>query len=29
MMEDGRMVDGFPAAQLEARMDFLHDTLGV
>ncbi len=29
VMEDGRMVDAFPAAQLEARMDFLHETLGV
>ena len=29
VMEDGRMIDGFPASQIEARMDFLHDTLGV
>jgi branched-chain amino acid transport system ATP-binding protein len=29
VMEDGRMVDGFPAAQLASRMGFLHETLGV
>jgi len=29
VMEDGRMVDTFPATELEARMDVLHETLGV
>ena len=29
VMEDGRMVDTFPAADLDARMDKLHDVLGV
>ena len=29
VMEDGRMVDSFPAGELDARMDLLHDTLGV
>jgi branched-chain amino acid transport system ATP-binding protein len=29
VMEDGRMVDGFPAARLASRMGFLHETLGV
>lgn len=29
VMEDGRMVDTFPAADLDARMDQLHDVLGV
>ncbi len=29
VMEDGRMVDTFPAAELDARMDQLHETLGV
>jgi branched-chain amino acid transport system ATP-binding protein len=29
LMEDGRMVDSFPGHELDARMDQLHDVLGV
>ena len=29
VMEDGRMIDTFPAAEIDARMDQLHETLGV
>ena len=29
LMEDGRMVNAFPAHELDARMDELHDVLGV
>jgi hypothetical protein len=29
VMEDGRMVDAFTAAELPSRIDSLHETLGV